>query len=123
MGYFDFAASQFGALGWSDVNTTETRTLTYQAAVEGCTLLKTGGILPLNNFSSVALIGPWAKATIQMQGNYYGTAPFLASPLSAFQKHLSSMTYARGTAVNNSTDESSFAAALQAANQSDYIIY
>jgi beta-D-xylosidase 4 len=53
-------------------------------------------ILPLTKLSSsVALIGPWTKATTQMQGNYYGTAPYLVSPLSAFQSHVPDVTYAQ----------------------------
>jgi hypothetical protein len=32
-----------------------------------------------------ALIGPTANATLLMQGNYFGKAPFLIDPISAFK--------------------------------------
>jgi beta-D-xylosidase 4 len=45
--------------------------------------------LPLNisqvQSKTIALIGPTANATVLMQGNYYGPAPYLVSPLLAFQ--------------------------------------
>jgi beta-D-xylosidase 4 len=123
VGWFDEESSQYGSLSWANVNTAEARTLAYQAAVEGITLLKNNGILPLLNLSSkVTLIGPWANATAQMQGNYYGTAPYLISPLQAFKAHLSNVTYEEGTAVN-SNSTAGFSSALTAATQSDYIVY
>lgn len=81
LGYFDPEDSvPYRALGASDVNTPAAQTLAYTAAVEGIVLLKNDGLLPLSsNVSNIALIGPWANATTQMQGNYEGTnaVPFL----------------------------------------------
>ncbi|KAH8816533.1 glycoside hydrolase superfamily [Xylogone sp. PMI_703] len=123
LGYFDYTNTPYSGLSWADVNTTQTQSLAYKAAVEGFTLLKNDGTLPLpKQLSSVAVIGPWANATTQMQGNYAGTAPFLISPLSAFQSHFSNVHYAPGADIN-SQSTSNFAAAISAAQASDYIIY
>lgn len=45
--------------------------------------------LPLNinelTNKKIALIGPTANATKLMQGNYFGTAPYIITPLMGFQ--------------------------------------
>ncbi|RFU26412.1 hypothetical protein B7463_g9922, partial [Scytalidium lignicola] len=123
VGYFDYTNTPYSSLSWSDVNTTQSQNLAYQAAVEGFALLKNDGTLPLpKQLSNVAIIGPWANATTQMQGNYAGTAPFLVSPLSTFQSHWSNVQYAPGADIN-SESTSNFATAISAAQASDYIIY
>ncbi|KAI9655956.1 MAG: hypothetical protein M1821_005017 [Bathelium mastoideum] len=122
VGYFD-GDSPFGSLNWSDVSTPSSQSLAYEAAVEGMTLLKNDGTLPVSkNISKVAVIGPWANATTQMQGNYYGTAPYLNSPLQAFQSQWANVQYVNGTGIN-STDSSGFAAAVAAAQSADLTIY
>ncbi|KAF2230646.1 glycoside hydrolase family 3 protein [Viridothelium virens] len=122
IGYFD-GNSPFGSLNWSDVSTPASQSLAYEAAVEGMTLLKNDGTLPVSkNVSKVAVIGPWANATTQMQGNYEGVAPYLNSPLEAFQSHWANVQYVNGTGIN-STDTSGFAAAVAAAKSADLTIY
>ena len=124
MGYFDPPAGQpFRQLSWNDVNTKEAQQLAYQAAVEGIVLLKNDGILPLDGSTTkVAIIGPWANATVQMQGNYFGPAPFLISPYQGAQNAGYETTYALGTGIN-STSDSGFAEALAAAQDADLVIY
>lgn len=123
VGYFDSPA-EYKSLSWADVNTTEAQSLAYRAAVEGITLLKNDGTLPLqkNLAKKVAVIGPWANATDQLQGNYAGTAPFLVSPLSVFKRQWVNVQYSQGADIN-SQDTSKFADALSAAKASDYVIY
>ncbi|KAG5983381.1 hypothetical protein E4U55_000057 [Claviceps digitariae] len=122
VGYFD-SVPEYSSLSWRDVNTPQAQKLAYQAAVEGMTLLKNDGTLPLSkNLQKVAVIGPWANATTQMQGNYYGPAPFLTSPLSALQKRWSQLHFEPGTDIN-STNTTGFAAALSAAKTADCIIF
>lgn len=122
VGYFD-QPSEYKSLSWANVNTTQNQGLAHDAATEGMTLLKNDGTLPLSRtLSNVAVIGPWANVTTQMQGNYAGTAPFLVNPLDVFQQKWGNVKYAQGTAIN-SQDTSGFSAALSAASSSDVIVY
>ena len=57
-----------------------------------------------------------------MQGNYYGVAPYLHSPLYAAQAANFSVMYAEGTTIN-STNTTGFAAAIAIAKQADVVIY
>ena len=62
VGYFD-GTSPHNSLSWSDVSTPAAQSLAYEAAVEGITLLKNDGLLPLGKkYSNIAVIGPWANA-------------------------------------------------------------
>lgn len=125
VGFFD--GGKYSGLDFSDVSTPEAQALAYRAAVEGMTLLKNEkNILPIRSshkYKSVALIGPFANATTQMQGDYSGTPPYLISPLEAFEDHSEwEIKYSMGTEINNQ-NTSGFASALAAAKESDLIIY
>ncbi|KAG6008116.1 hypothetical protein E4U21_004998 [Claviceps maximensis] len=123
VGYFD-AVPEYNSLSWADVNTKQAQKLAYQAAVEGMTLLKNDGTLPLvdEKLKKVAVIGPWGNATKQMLGVYEGTAPFLVSPLSAFQQRWPDVQFAPGTDID-SQNTTGFAAALSVAKAADCIIF
>ncbi|KAJ5379806.1 glycoside hydrolase superfamily, partial [Penicillium cataractarum] len=124
VGFFD--GGKYSDLDFSDVSTPAAQTLAYEAAVEGMTLLKNDKLLPLGSlrqFKSVAVIGPFANATTKMQGDYSGNAPFIISPLEAFESHHGwKVNYAMGTTINNQT-ATGFESALAAAEKSDLIIY
>ena len=123
LGYFDGNSSEYRQLTWNDVVSTDAQNISYEAAVEGITLLKNDGTLPLSkSVKSVALIGPWANATTQMQGNYFGTAPYLISPLAAAQASGLTVNYAFGTNISSNSTQY-FAGAVSAAKKSDAIIY
>ncbi|KAK7026859.1 hypothetical protein VNI00_015401 [Paramarasmius palmivorus] len=124
-GYFDPPERQpYREIGWANVNTEEAQQLAYRAAVEGMVLLKNDDTLPLNGSANkVALVGPFSNATNQMQSNYAQPAPFVISPLQAFRDSgLFDVAFAYGTAIN-STDTSGFAAALEAAQNSDVVVF
>ena len=122
VGYFD--GSEYSSLSFSDVATPAARSLTYKAAVEGMTLLKNDGILPIiqsKTYSQIAMIGPFANATSQMQGNYFGRAKHLTGPLEAFAGKWN-VSYSIGTDIG-SKDTTEFAAALSVAKEADLVFY
>ncbi|CAL5871232.1 uncharacterized protein PFLUO_LOCUS5480 [Penicillium psychrofluorescens] len=121
-GYFDNPA-EYASYSWADVNTQASQQLTYQSALEGIVLLKNDGTLPLPKvLNNVVVIGPMANATTQMQGDYYGTPPYFVTPVQAFQNKASGVQYQIGT-LTNTTSTANFSAAINAAQNSDYIIY
>ncbi|KAG2118306.1 glycoside hydrolase family 3 protein [Suillus clintonianus] len=124
LGYFDPENWQpYRAYNWSNVNTSPAQQLAYQAAVEGIVLLKNDGTLPLSSsINNIALIGPWANATTQMQGNYAGVAPYLISPVMGAMDDGYNVTYVLGTNIT-SNNTSGFAAAVAAAKEADAVIY
>lgn len=123
LGYFDGKNSEYRNLDWSDVLRTDAWNISYEAAVEGIVLLKNDGTLPLSkDIRSVALVGPWGNATEQMQGNYYGPAPYLISPLAALEASNLEVNYAFGTNISSESTDG-FAAAEDAAKKSDAIIF
>lgn len=122
VGYFD-STSPYSSLSWSDISTGAAQSLAYEAAVEGMTLLKNDGLLPLGKkFSNVAIIGPWANATSQMQGGYQGNAPSLNSPLTAFKSEFKTIHFALGTNISDYYI-TGFSNALAAVQASDLAIY
>lgn len=92
LGYFDPPEEQpYRSISWDAVNTPEAQELARKAATSGMILLKNRNrALPLHVAAkkrlSIALVGDWANATLQMQGNYHGPAPYLVSPLDALSK-------------------------------------
>jgi beta-D-xylosidase 4 len=126
LGYFDPAEKQpYRQLNFSHVNTPEAQKLAYQAAVEGIVLLKNdGGLLPLDlrNNKSIALIGDWANATTQMQGNYFGQPPYLRSPLHAAQQ-LTTVYYATGPGGQGDPTTDHWLPVWDVAAKADIIIY
>lgn len=125
LGYFDPPATQpYRQLDWANVDTPAARDLAYQAAAEGIVLLKNDGTLPFSSeVKKLALIGPWANATTQMQGNYAGIAPFLISPVQGATNAGFSVTYVPGTNTVNGLSTAGFAAAVSAAQAADAIVF
>ncbi|KAH9913342.1 beta-xylosidase [Epithele typhae] len=124
LGYFDPPESQpYRQISWSDVNTPTALQLAHTAAVEGMVLLKNDGTLPLSpRIQKLALIGPWVNATTLMQGNYFGAAPFLVSPLLGAQQAGFDVEFVLGATVKGN-DTSGFAAAVAAAKSADAVIF
>jgi beta-D-xylosidase 4 len=125
LGYFDPPEDQpYRQLGWSDVSTPSAGALALTAASSGIVLLKNDGLLPIKNstIKNVAVVGPWAQATTQMQGNYAGIAPLLVSPAQGLTNAGFKVTAVQGTAIST-TSTSGFAAALAAAASADLIVF
>ncbi|KAK7005714.1 glycoside hydrolase family 3 protein [Favolaschia claudopus] len=125
LGYFDSPDKQpYRQLSWDDVSTPASEKLAYTVAAEGFVLLKNDGTLPLKkNLKKMALIGPWANATEDMQGNYYGTAPFLISPLMGATAAGYSVQYVPGVSSVLDTSNEGFAAAVEAAKAADVVVF
>ncbi|KAG6919304.1 hypothetical protein DXG01_007437 [Tephrocybe rancida] len=124
LGYFDPPSVQpYRQLSWSDVNLPDAQNLAYQAALEGIVLLKNDGTLPFkSSIRKIAVIGPWANATTQMQGNYQGIAPFLVGPFQGAVNAGYQATFERGTGISDGST-SGFAAAVAAAQAADAVIF
>ncbi|KAF8076035.1 glycoside hydrolase family 3 protein [Lyophyllum atratum] len=124
LGYFDPPSIQpYRQLSWANVNLPDAQKLAYQAALEGIVLLKNDGTLPLKStVKKLAVIGPWANATTQMQGNYQGVAPFLVSPFQGAINAGYQATFVAGTTISG-TSTAGFAAAVAAAQAADAVIF
>jgi beta-D-xylosidase 4 len=91
LGWFDPPEQQpYRQLNQDNVNTLNAQLLALQSAQESIVLLKNlNNALPLNldqlQGKKIALIGPTANATVLMQGDYFGVAPFLIDPISGFK--------------------------------------
>jgi beta-glucosidase-like glycosyl hydrolase len=92
LGYFDPPEQQpYRQLTKDNVNTPEAKQLALEAAEQSIVLLKnTNKSLPLDlnqlQNKKIALIGPNANVSGLMQGNYFGKAPFLIDPRTAFEQ-------------------------------------
>lgn len=124
LGYFDPPSIQpYRQLTFQNVSTTASQALALTAAEEGIVLLKNDGTLPLSSdIKIIAMIGPLADSTVQMQGSYYGVAPYIHSPLFAAQLANFSVIHALGADINSS-NTTGFAAAVAAAKAADAVIY
>ncbi len=105
LGYFDPPEQQpYRHLSKTDVDTVESRQLTLDAAQQSIVLLKNvNKALPLDinqlQNKKIALIGPSANATVLMQGNYFGTAPYLIDPVTAFQNVTQGIIYKKSISI------------------------
>ncbi|KAJ7217844.1 glycoside hydrolase family 3 protein [Mycena pura] len=125
LGYFDPPEKQpYRQLTWDDVSTPAAEELAYTVAAEGIVLLKNDGTLPLKKqLKKLALIGPWAEATDEMQGNYFGVAPFLISPLMGATNAGYEVNFVAGVQSVLDTSTDGFADAITAAQDADLIVF
>ena len=124
LGYFNPPnSSVYRSYNWANVNVPSSQQLAHTAAVQGLTLLKNDGTLPLKEKNmTLALVGGWANATKQMQGNYNGIAPYLHSPLYAAQQLGYNVKYAPGP-INGSYGSNYSDLVDEAVQGADMILY
>ena len=94
----------FAQIGKEVVNTPAHQALAKEAADQSIVLLKnakSAGSLPwkASSLKQVAVIGRNANASNNMQGNYFGTAPYLVTPDEGIAKYVKT-TYADGSDVD-----------------------
>ncbi len=67
---------EYDALGQMDVDTEESRRVSYEASVKSAVLLKNDGLLPLDRskIKTIGIIGPTATSIDVLNGNYNGTS-------------------------------------------------
>ncbi|KAI1107968.1 glycoside hydrolase family 3 protein [Jackrogersella minutella] len=126
LGYFDSDDSNaYRALGFSDVATPYAEDLAREAAEKGIVLIKNDGTLPLqvseDSNLTIAMIGAWANATTDMQGNYQGVAKYLHSPYYAASQTPGINAVYAGIPGDPVTD--GYPRALEAAAAADIIIF
>ncbi|KAI1122245.1 beta-xylosidase [Nemania abortiva] len=128
-GYFDAPeGTPYRSLAWKDVNTTAAQQLALRSAVDGIVLKKNNGLLPLrSNNASLALIGFWSgppAGNFAMLGGYAGVPSYYHTPTYAAQQlgfKTATSTGPRNQSV--SVNDTWTAAALEAASNSDIIVY
>lgn len=124
LGYFDpDAANPYRMYGLEHIDTPAHRQLALEAARQGIVLLKNDNHrLPLSRDTArtVAALGPNANATVTMQSNYFGQAPFLISVAMGLNEY-ANVTYAPGCSIAGN-DSSGFASATAAAAAADVAV-
>jgi len=105
----DWALQPYRKIGPEVIDSKKHRELTRLVAQESMTLLKNAetspgvSMLPLKAMKgmNVAVIGPFGNATIQMQGDYYGPAPYIVTIVEGLQKYVGTETvkFAQGCKI------------------------
>lgn len=131
LGYFDPPEQQpLRQLRWKDVNTPAAQKVAYDAAAASIVLLKNRrSLLPLKDEAvrgkTVAVIGPYSKATFALRGNYAGPSPYVVTMTEAAQRTFSKsrIVSANGTSIAGAYSATAASAALSLARNADMIIY
>lgn len=120
LGYFDPpSTTPWGNASHKDLNYTKHYAEALRAAQEGIVLLENKrGVLPLQKGKKVAIAGPNANNSANMQGiDCHGVPPYLINPVEAI-KDYATVQYSEGCSMTKN-DTSGFAAAAADASNAD----
>ncbi|KAJ4830757.1 hypothetical protein Tsubulata_020790 [Turnera subulata] len=123
LGFFD-GNPQYNSLGKNDICSDEHVELAREAAREGIVLLKNVDEtlpLPSHKIKTLAVVGPHAKATNAMIGNYAGVPCKMVSPLDALSAY-GAVDYQAGCSETKCWGENLIPPAMQAAAKADATI-
>jgi len=92
-------------------------------AKKSMVLLQNDETLPLSGNKKIAIIGPHAKATVNLLGSWRASGgwDFVTSPFDAIKKYNKNLYYAEGCAFDGN-DKKGFAQAVSAAKKSDVVL-
>lgn len=97
-----------------------------EAAIKSSVLLKNeNNILPLNNKTNIAVIGPLADKPREQLGtwSFDGDGKFTKTPINAFQSSTVNYNFVEGLAYSRDKSTKDFSKAIAAAKQSDVILF
>jgi beta-D-xylosidase 4 len=97
------------------------RALALTAARQGMVLVKNdNNALPLKKgLGTIAVVGPHCNATVAMQSNYHGTAPYIVSPADGLAKY-AKVAAVQGCGIDGpAEDRSTIDDAVAAASSAD----
>ena len=100
--------------------------LAKEAAVKSSVLLKNNNnVLPLNKNTKIAVIGPLADKPREQLGTWTfdGEKEHTITPINAFQKEKIDFNFVEGLSYSRDKSEAQFQKAIQAAKQSDVIVF
>lgn len=118
------ANQMYGNIGPDQVCSKEHQDLALEAARDGIVLLKNSlGLLPFSKSktSSLAVIGPNAKASQTLLGNYYGPPCKIVTPLQGLQSYVRNVKYHSGCNFVNCTS-AFFSEAVNLAKVVDQVV-
>ena len=122
---------EYDSLGQLDIDTPESRKLSYEASCKSIVMLKNDGILPLKNVKTIGVIGPTAASIEVLNGNYNGTAAEYITNLTGIQRVAGDdirVLYAKGSHLYLDKEQplgevdDRIAEALSVARHSDVIV-
>ena len=89
LGILGDEGSEYDTIPYSAVECDAHLSLSHEAALKSCVLLKNNGLLPLKAEGIIGVIGPNSNSRGALIGNYYGTSSRYVTVLEGIQDHMS----------------------------------
>jgi len=95
------------------------------AAIKSAVLLKNENVLPLNNNTKIAVIGPLANASREQLGtwSFDGEKEHTITPVMSFKEKNVKFNFTEGLEYSRDTSKKGFAKAIKTAKSSDVILF